>query len=312
MNAPLNNLTPQDAGVAAAAAEDGPMELDPDGLPILPPAPKRTFLEQATSLCMRIIFVPIVGPVLLGVLLLANKNNCRQHMLQTFKLVYKIGYHHGRVGELYQPRDVLAQMWQTPSAQHYVKNAALLWQKQEGYCGRATIRCILKSLGSKTDELPPEMRGESKPDKFCSHLEELAVKRLNVTTEIVSGSVDFNTFVTTLRQVNDYDGKDNNNVNCRIAINYLRAALFGFAFPWFFPTNLIIGLFGGHFSPVVAVLERHDHPNDPLVTVFDVNHNYRGAYLVPASRLYQACHAMDVTSGQHRAVIVVTSSDKKL
>jgi hypothetical protein len=38
------------------------MEFDPDGLPILPLAPKRTFQEQATSFCMRIFVLPIMGP----------------------------------------------------------------------------------------------------------------------------------------------------------------------------------------------------------------------------------------------------------
>jgi Phytochelatin synthase len=233
---------------------------------------------------------------------LANKNNCRQSILETYQVVQGIGYQHHRIVSEYQSSDLLAKMWQTSSAQHYIQNAALLWQKQEGYCGRATLRCVLKSFGCRADELPPEMRGESKPEKFASHLAELAPKRLNITTEIVSGSVDFATFVATLRQVNNHQS------NCRIAINYLRSALFGFAFPWFLPVHFILGLFGGHFSPVVGVLEQVDHPDDPLVAVFDVNHKYHGAYLVPASRLYRSVAAVDVTSGQHRAVIVVTSA----
>jgi hypothetical protein len=302
-NNPLDP-TPNDAcsAVAAAAAvdDDSPIDLDPiNGLPILPPVPKRTFLDKATAFSIRNLLFPVIGPVFLGSFWLANKNNCRQSILATFQVVHGIGYQNNRIEE-YQSIELLAKMWQTSSAQHYVQNAALLWQKQEGYCGRATLRCILKSFGCRTDELPPEMRGESKPEKFASHITELAPKRLNITTEIVSGSVDFATFVTTLRKVND--------VNCRIAINYLRSALFGFAFPWYLPINFIIGLFGGHFSPVVGVLEQVDHPDDPLVAVFDVNHKYHGAYLVPASRLYQSVAAVDVTSGQHRAVIVVTSA----
>jgi hypothetical protein len=107
-------------------------------------------------------------------------------------------------------------------------------------------------MGCKTEELPPEIPGESKPHKFCSLLRELALKRLDVMMEIVSGSVHFGTVVTTVHQSNDYDNKDNKR-HLSDHINYLRVALLAIAFPWFFPPNMTIGLFGGHISPVVAV-----------------------------------------------------------
>lgn len=272
------------------------VQLDPKGLPVLPKAPPRTFLDVVKRYIIGYLVIPCLAPVLVGALLLPN-NHSRQKLVETIRLVYGIGY--VAVGD-FQPTLLLSKLWQTRSAQHYVQNVALLWQKREGYCCRATLRCILKSFGCTTAELPLERHGESKPTTFCSHLQELALPQLNLLTEIVSGSVDFDTFVQTLRKVND-DG------HCRIAVNYLRSALFGFQFPWFFPTNFLLGIFGGHFSPVVGVLEGED-PRDPLVGVFDVNHQYGGAYLVPASRLYGSVAAVDFFSGSSRAVIVVTSS----
>ena len=46
--------------------------------------------------------------------------------------------------------------------------------------------------------------------------------------------------------------------------------------------------------------------DEPLVAVFDVNHKYGGAYLVPARRLYEAIHAKDISTNKSRALIFVS------
>ena len=76
-------------------------------------------------------------------------------------------------------------------------------------------------------------------------------------------------------------------ITSRVAINYLRPALFGFKRPKWLPFHFIIGLFGGHFSPVIGVLDNDDDKDNPLVGIFDVNHTYGGAYLVPAKKSLQ-------------------------
>merc|ERR1712224_1008121 len=95
-------------------------------------------------------------------------------------------------------------------------------------------------------------------------------------------------------------------ISSRVAINYLRPALFGFKRPKWLPFHFIVGLFGGHFSPVIGVLDNDDDKDNPLVGIFDVNHTYGGAYLVPAKLLYKSVNAVDIATETSRAVIVVT------
>lgn len=292
----IENLLKEPAGIpsfafaamVACKNDDNKMELDSDGLPVLPPAPLQTLKDVLMKWYFRYLFLPVMGPVFIGGFWLTNKN-VRKTFFSSFRTLYRIGY--AKTSD-FQSTPQLQKLWKTPSAQVYIQTSALMWQKREGYCGRATIRCILKSFGC--DPLPPEAHGESKPDKFCSHLKDYSP--IPLQTEIVPGDVDFPTFVKTLRRMKD--GK------VRIAINYLRTALFGFQFPWFFPTNFIIGMFGGHFSPVVGILD--EESEDPLVGVFDVNHKYGGAYVIPASRLHASVATLDATAGKPRAVIVIT------
>lgn len=263
--------------------------LDDDGHPVLPPAPVQTFQDMVTRGFFTYFLIPVISPVFIGAFWLTKKT-FRETFYDSFRTLYRIGY--AKASD-FQSKHHLTKLWQTPSAQQYVQTNSLMWQNREGYCGRATLRCILKSLGCK--KLPPELHGETKPDKFCSHLKEYSSMPLR--TEIIPGDIDFPTFVKTLRRMKDG--------NVRIAINYLRTALFGFKFPWFLPTNFILGMFGGHFSPVVGILD--EDSEDPLVGVFDVNHKYGGAYVIPASRLHASVATLDVSAGKPRAIIVITA-----
>ncbi len=70
--------------------------------------------------------------------------------------------------------------------------------------------------------------------------------------------------------------------------------------------NFLLGLMGGHFSPILGVLDDVPNVDSPLVAIWDTNHKYNGAYFVPAKRLYEAVHAVDLSAHKHRALILVT------
>ena len=126
-----------------------------------------------------------------------------------------------------------------------------------------------------------------------------SIDSLSLKTQIVRGDVPYREFVTIIR-------KTLSNHNSRIAVNYLRGPLFGFQKPKWIPIHTMIGILGGHFSPIVGILERDDEKkgDDPLVAIFDVNASYGGTYLVPATVLYESIRAMDFFSKQRRALIV--------
>jgi len=75
--------------------------------------------------------------------------------------------------------------------------------------------------------------------------------------------------------------------------------------------NFLFGIGSGHFSPIVGMLDK-DASNQALaddeilVGVFDVNHTYAGAYLVPAKRLYESIKAKDLTVSKSRATIILS------
>jgi hypothetical protein len=195
---------------------------------------------------------------------------------------------------------LLKQLWKScPSAHHY--RYVLEYQPREGYCSLTTQRCLLKSFESFPLHLVPEKKaGASNPDKWRTQLEEMVVADGTAhipDIDIVRGDVSYTTFLETLQT----SLKDENS---RVAINYLRPALVGFRRPKWIPSHYVLGMFGGHFSPIVGILPGNGY-QDPLVAVFDVNHKYGGTYFVPASRLYESVKALDVSTRQSRALIVL-------
>ena len=54
----------------------------------------------------------------------------------------------------YQSPRLIAQSWKLPSARIYVSSGALEYQSREGYCGRTTLRCVLKSFSVPCCALP--------------------------------------------------------------------------------------------------------------------------------------------------------------
>ena len=71
---------------------------------------------------------------------------------------------------------------------------------------------------------------------------------------------------------------------------------------------------GGHFSPIIGMHEGYVNTGEECmipVAVFDVNHAYGGAYLVPARMLYESVIATDVSAQKSRALVVVIVGDDK-
>ena len=219
----------------------------------------------------------------------------------------------------FQDKTLLEKMWKLASAQCFIDKSAgkplLEYQIMEGYCGSATQRCILQSLGYPPDSIPPQKSGETKPEPWCEHIVKMAKEsthksadetegEFELETKIVRGNVTYEEFLATLRE-------GTANTNCRIAVNFLRPALVGFQGVRWIPMNLVLGLFGGHFSPILGLVEQEEgvdgkkEIDNPFVAIWDTNHKYNGAYFVPARRLYDAVNAIDLSASKHRALVVV-------
>jgi len=224
----------------------------------------------------------------------------------------------------FQDVGLLSKLWSLPSAAAYIQKSTnnnvetplLEYQVREGYCGSATQRCILKSLGYPSNSIPDQKGGESKPELWCEHVKQIAKESTShnddddtssnteIETTIVRGNeVTYDEFLHKLRE-------GLNNPNCRICCNYLRSALTGFELTglWkFHPLFFMIKLYGGHFSPILGLVEQdmEEEKDNPFVAIFDTNHKYNGAYFVPCRRLYDAVSSIDVGSKKSRAIILV-------
>merc|ERR1719401_1370563 len=71
----------------------------------------------------------------------------------------------------HQDERLLRLLWKKDSAKPYV--GRLEFQVREGYCGSSTLRNILRSLGLDGERLPPQVRGESSPKRWCPQIEEM-------------------------------------------------------------------------------------------------------------------------------------------
>jgi hypothetical protein len=285
-----------------SASTDG-MVMDEIGGPILAPPPETTLKTQLHRLFMLHVFFPSVLPLLLLNRYIKGKISFSE-MRELHRLVWSANADPIDKNGQHQDKELLRKVYQLKSAKEYVERGALEWQEREGYCAPTTLRCILKSFDDyPTHVLPPAKRGPSDPAKWCQAIRDLAEEKHEthvpkMHTDVIRGSVDYETFLASIRKVND--------PKSRVAINFLRPALFGFLKPWWIPIHYFFGIFAGHFSPVIGILE-NDGP-DPLVAVFDVNHRY-GCYLVPAPRLYESVKAKDIMTHESRAIIIV-SEDK--
>jgi len=170
----------------------------------------------------------------------------------------------------------------------------LEYQPMEGHCALATQRCILKSFQISNLEFYEAVGGGKSAVEMCDSLNSYE----KISAKLVYGSEGYSAFRQALSLLN----KDPENT--RIAVNFLRGALFGFRGWRCFASSWIAAMFFGHFSVILGYLEKED-----LVAVFDVNASY-GLFLVPSRRLFDAVDTMDNT--ETRALIVVTRDGKKI
>lgn len=185
---------------------------------------------------------------------------------------------------------LLDRIWKSPIGKLYAD--ALEYQAHEGYCGAATKRTVLRSitgLRENSIELPPMKVGPLTLEILAKRIDEATKK--NTKSTPVYASEGYDTFLSAIKKIND--------PNYRVMANFLRSPLFEFQRPWWLPVNLVLGLFGGHFSPCVGYMEDLN-----LVAIFDVNHNY-STFLVDAKRLYDAVSTYDRTTNKSRGLVVV-------
>jgi hypothetical protein len=263
-----------------------------------------------TTLFEIVIFrglVPVLVPLFLSYKCLTD-SFFRRTIISAYSLVSKATSDPVTCAWYFQNKDLLTKLWELDSAKAYLNDAGepqLEYQLREGYCGSATQRCVLKSLGYT--DIREQHHGESKPQPWCEHVNDMVRESSHgesyeIETEIVEGGVSYDEFVKTLR-----DGLANKD--CRIACNFLRPALTGFMGWRIFPMNFLLGVMGGHFSPILGVLDVPE-VDSPLVAIWDTNHKYNGAYFVPAKKLYDAVRAVDLSAHKHRALILVTKKKR--
>eukprot|EP00979_Chaetoceros_neogracilis_P007785 scaffold1674_cov284-Chaetoceros_neogracile.AAC.3 len=282
------------------------IQLDEYGIPIVQvPIVQSTVKYRAAMFCLIHIVFPIVLPL---VLVKAALKNSILHTLTTLKELCRIvtRTHRGSVLSLPQnkDKDLIGKLWKQPSAYHYIENDALEYQQMEGYCGRSTLRNILKSFPSfPKDLIPKPSGGATNPKKWSKVIHDLADERYckmpPIKTKVISGDLCYEKFMKAIID----SLKD---PSCRIALNFLRPALVGFRSPIYIPAFFMLSLVSGHFSPILGMFEEDkEEGRECMIGVFDVNHKFGGAYLVPSRMLYESVKAQDLTTGRSRALVIL-------
>ncbi|KAL7482022.1 hypothetical protein ACHAW6_007703 [Cyclotella cf. meneghiniana] len=294
-------MTPQN--LAETSNPKGPTPLLDANHQLLVPTPTRPPTTLFELVLFRVLF-PTLGPLFLSYKWLTD-SFFRKTVGSVYTLVSSATSQPVSSEWYFQDKALLARLWTMESAKSYLNEQGepqLEYQLREGYCGSATQRCVLKSLGYIN--VRKQKGGESKPQLWCEHVAEMARESCHgaeeevvLETTIVEGAVSYQEFVETIRG-------GLRNKDCRVACNFLRPALMGFAGWRIFPMNFLLGLMGGHFSPILGMLD-FEEVDSPLVAIWDTNHKYNGAYFVPAKRLYDAVHAVDLSARKHRALILV-------
>ena len=172
------------------------------------------------------------------------------------------------------------------------------YQRREGFCCPTTARNLIRSLrsleldgneGMLEGKLPPLISGARTALQLKQLLDDFTDSNL-FKTSVVYGDEGYRTFLDTI--------KLSNSSSHRLAINFLRGALFGVSSSW--PHSWLLAGLGGHFSNVLGYIEE-----DNLVVIFDVNHEY-GVFVVDAHRLYESVNSPDISFSavKSRALIV--------
>ena len=304
------------ATTSSNATSNALLTLDRNGGPIVPPPPPRLMKDSF----MLVFYYYTIFPLFLPVIKVIGGSKLPwKDLWNMFITAYQARCNPVSALAEFQNDKLLQQLYSQQSALHYVHRNSLVWQASEGYCAAATVCCVLGSYAFINKQaIPKQTFKESSPESVCNLIHEVfnaasgssSSCNNTISTQIVRGdTVTYDEFVATIRDAA-------NDSNKRIMINYHRPPLFGVPKnPLLHPLNFIVySVLAGHFSPILGVVEndKADHngtttTNNPLVGIWDVNHKYGGAYLVPAKRLYTSVTARDFWSGQSRALVVVTS-----
>jgi hypothetical protein len=310
------------------------------GGPLLPPPPMTPSLtSRVTIFFVKYVVFFFAWPVVMIAFSVNGTKrlsfSVQQDLFRTINYAQQHPINSKEDKRRYQDPQLLSRVYQLPSAQPYLQRGALEWQPREGFCSGTTVRCILKSFSSIPTPLVPSVMtssgGPRTAEDVCKAFETIGREEtlgnnnnIHLETHLLrpdDQTLSYESFLKEL-QANLQDP------NTRVAINYLRSALFGWSLPWYWwpvaPVSLILGLFGGHFSFILGILpppslsssnntknDNNDDDDEPLVAIFDVNHKYGGTYLVPAKRLYHAVKAQDATTKLSRALICVTDKSRR-
>ena len=137
-----------------------------------PPPDTPTFAKKIRKCFLFYVMVPIVAPPLLAFGVLRRKVLWAD-LIDLYRLVEAA--HDSPVDTLpeYHDPKIVARVLKLPSARAYIQHEAFEWQKQEGFCAPASLRCVLKSFGFGNSgnnwRLPCQGRGgPSTPEKWCA------------------------------------------------------------------------------------------------------------------------------------------------
>jgi hypothetical protein len=218
-----------------------------------------------------------------------------------------------RIENVKPPQGEEEKVWGSTIGKLYAR--AIEYQIREGYCSSTTTRCMLRSYNISLPSnrhlpIPAAIAKPDTPEGVQSKILTQCVSsngtpRLEVTIcrgSNVPGATEeehYEEFLKALRLINHPSGL------YRVGANFLRGALFGPAGYW--PGQLMIAFFGGHFSPLIGLFESSD-PRNPTVALFDVNDAW-GLVMVPARRMFAAVRTADLMTSQTRGLVITKLLD---
>jgi len=252
---------------------------------------KVLLLTAAVTLAVRsgrISLLGVLGVLFLGVLLLLL-----QFFLRARRFIGDSLAPRQSVKKLpsYKDAALLAKASSMPVARLY---EPLLSQPQEGYCGQATLLNMVRSVPSRTGLF--KLPGRPAPMEAAQVRDAvLALKAFDRALRIKSvtllGPLSLAEFEEQVR--------DLNRPSVRILANFLRAPLFFNDPDDQQRPNVLMRVFGGHWSPLGAYL-----PEEDLVLLLDLNAQY-GKMLIPTRRLHEAVTTRQVYDGRWRGLVRV-------
>ena len=147
-----NSIRQKNRGLQGVTAD---LALNQDGSPKVP-------LPEKSNILFHIVrFVLMYGIVQIILLSFILRSLYKEKIsIQDVKAIYStVNAAHSRPvtkHSAYQNSILLSRLWKLPSAKIYISSGALEYQRREGFCGRTTLRCLLKSFSIPHSALPGE------------------------------------------------------------------------------------------------------------------------------------------------------------